>query len=62
MKAIIEQDGETGEYRLFFRHCKRYSDSTYQEFEIKSVYGLSDLIEWAIRKSYVDGLCDGRTE
>jgi hypothetical protein len=58
---MIEKEKESGKLSLLCgKEFDKFSDSTYEEFNIQDIYGLGELVEWALRRSYADGVRDGR--
>jgi hypothetical protein len=49
MKVVIEKNKVSGESSLICGECQEFSDFIYKEFEIRCVYNLEKLVEWAIR-------------
>jgi hypothetical protein len=61
MRIMIEKRRRSGElFLLCGEEFDKCTDSLYEEFEIRNIYGLGNLVEWAIRRSYADGVHDGR--
>jgi hypothetical protein len=62
VKIVIEKDKESGMSSLLCGDYERFSDSIYEELEVRSIYGLDNLVNWAIREGYMNSPSERRKQ